>query len=231
MKKLLLLIVLLLLPSQGWAQTDVVASVKANLLARGVNLSGECGGFAITQRVAWQLRGTGAGLLSKPSGSNCQGFSTDIIAYADGRIVDILSDSGGSNGPQWNPGEPVDASRWRAAFDPGDSPNPAPTPQPTPAPVLTIDYTRVQSIVAQEVQKIYDQNERINADKDNQHAATMTAIAGVSAQVKQHDEQPSWITKVLTDSKTYLTIAGVLGGYFAKAKMGNSATPAATAPK
>ena len=83
-----------LLASPALAQPEVVASVKAELVARGVSLVDSCGGFQITKRVAWRLRATGAGLLSKPSGNQCDGYAVDIIAYADGRIVDILTDAG-----------------------------------------------------------------------------------------------------------------------------------------
>ena len=94
------------------------AQVKDWLRKQGVDLTGPCGAFAITKRVAWGLRGTGAGLLSKPAGNNCEGFATDIIAFADGRIVDILGDGGNANIPGWNHGEPVDATRFRPAINP-----------------------------------------------------------------------------------------------------------------
>ena len=95
-----------------------VAGVKAQLQARGVDLTGPCGAFAITKRVAWGLRATGAGLLSKPSGNNCDGFAVDIVAFPTGMIVDILGDAGNGNTPLWNTGEPVDAARYRPAVDP-----------------------------------------------------------------------------------------------------------------
>ena len=95
-----------------------VAEVKARLQARGVDLTGPCGAFAITKRVAWGLRATGAGLLSKPSGNNCDGFAVDIVAFPTGMIVDILGDAGNGNTPLWNTGEPVDAARYRPAVDP-----------------------------------------------------------------------------------------------------------------
>lgn len=116
------------------AQQPVVDVVKSDLVARGVALDGPCGAFEITARVAWRLRTSGAGVLTKPSGNNCRGFAVDIVVYPDGHAFDILSDAGGANGPTWNVIEPVDAGRWRAATDPGDADQPSKPPDPpTPA--------------------------------------------------------------------------------------------------
>lgn len=90
-----------------------VANVKSQLLAQGVDLSGPCGAFQITKRVAMGLRGSGAGLLSKPGGNNCEGYATDIVAFPD-RAFDILSDGGNTNGPIWSEtGVDNLAARWR----------------------------------------------------------------------------------------------------------------------
>jgi hypothetical protein len=65
--------------------------------------------FDITKRVAWLLRGTGAGLLIKNGGENIiswRGYSFSIsrIAYPNGGIVKVLSDAGpgGGNGATWD---------------------------------------------------------------------------------------------------------------------------------
>ena len=97
---------------------EYVAAVKAMLQAQGVNLSGPCGAFAITKRVAWGLRATGAGLLSKPAGNNCEGFATDIVAFHD-RAFDILSDGGGTNGPNWSETGVDDLANMAPAVSPG----------------------------------------------------------------------------------------------------------------
>ncbi len=97
---------------------ETVIQVKNDLIAKKIDLSGPCGAFAITSRVAWLLRNEGAGLLEKSSGNNCNGYATDIICYPDGHIFDILSDSGGSNEPTWNDAGIVSAIRYRIAFDP-----------------------------------------------------------------------------------------------------------------
>lgn len=108
----------------------VVAEAKRELEAVGVDLSGPCGAFAITNRSAMKL---GLGVLDKPSGSNCSGYATDIVMARNGRIWDCLIDSGGANIPAWNEGEPVEASRYR---DPvGTTPLPPVPPNPPTPPV------------------------------------------------------------------------------------------------
>jgi hypothetical protein len=97
-----------------------VQAVKAQLEAAGVNLVGPCGAFAITKRVAWGLRGAGIGLLDKPGGNQCDGYSVDVLVLpGGGDIVDILSDGGGQNTPSWYVRErEVDPSRWRPPVQP-----------------------------------------------------------------------------------------------------------------
>jgi hypothetical protein len=82
--------------------------------------------FNVTKRVAWALRGEGAGLLTKNGGDNIvawQGhlFSVSRIVYPDGRLVKVIYDAGpgGANGPSWQDGgDYVDPSLWVAAIDP-----------------------------------------------------------------------------------------------------------------
>lgn len=97
-----------------------VAAVKSQLEQQGVSLSGPCGAFEITKRVAWGLRAQGVGLLSKPSGNNCNNYATDYLVLTNGDGVDILTDGGGTNGPQWGvqPGEFAGSGRWRPPVQP-----------------------------------------------------------------------------------------------------------------
>lgn len=135
MKRLILAVAILLSSvAPSIAQVEIVAAVKNDLVARGVNLQGACGAFEITKRVAWVLRAQGAGLLSKPTGNNCQGYADGFITYVDGSGVDIIGDAGGQNIPTWQVSEPPGAllGRWRAPFDPLDSVTPPVTP---PGPV------------------------------------------------------------------------------------------------
>jgi hypothetical protein len=151
---------------------DVVIAVKAELEARGVSLTGACGAFAITQRVAWRLRGEHYGLLVKTSGTQCAGFATDILCLPTGDCVDILADAGGENRPTWQekPHE-VDPSRYAPAFDPADRadrpPPPLPPAAPPPAPPHVLDV---------DLQKLLDAGDRI-VDGCTQIAAAVTALS------------------------------------------------------
>ena len=164
MKKTLLVALLFATPvyAQHPAHPEVVSAVKDSLVAAHTDLSG-CGAFEITKRVAWQLRGEGVGLLSKPTGNNCQGFSIDFVTYLDGSGVDILGDAGGANIPSWEAREPAGAllGRWEAPINPGDvEPTPNPTPNPTPTPVPTPPTELLQRVttIEQVVADIRQQN-------------------------------------------------------------------------
>ena len=141
-------VLILALSTPLYAQSSVVADVKADLVAKGVPISGPCGAFQITKRVAWQLRGTGIGLLDKPTGNGCEGYSVDFLTYPDGSGLDILGDSGGANVPGWELLEPPGAltGRWRAPFDPGDVPIPGPI-VPTPG-TPPLDLTPITASLA-----------------------------------------------------------------------------------
>lgn len=83
--------------------------------------------FDVTKRVAWALRGEGAGLLIKNAGENIaawQGnlFAASRILYPDGHLYKVIYDAGpgGANGPSWQD-EGVDSSlrnRYLPALDP-----------------------------------------------------------------------------------------------------------------
>jgi len=81
--------------------------------------------FEVTKRVAWLMRGGGAGLLIKNGGENIVGwrgfsFSASRICYPDGHIWKVLSDvgPGGANGPTWQDNDFVDRSLYLPAIDP-----------------------------------------------------------------------------------------------------------------
>jgi hypothetical protein len=156
---------------------ETVEQVKADLVARGEDMSGPCGAFKITKRVAWALRDSGAGLLSKPSGNNCEGYATDVICYPDGRTFDILIDGGGQNGPTWeqhHPHDPAVAARYRPAIDPGDGPQPEPEPEPEPEPQpQPVDL----SAVLAQLQRMSEQLDRASNDARDAKVAAQLALS------------------------------------------------------
>jgi hypothetical protein len=81
--------------------------------------------FEITKRVAWLLRGEGAGLLIKTGGENIiswmgYSFSLSRICYPDGHIFKVITDAGdgGVNGPGWADNGFVDPSLYVPAIKP-----------------------------------------------------------------------------------------------------------------
>jgi hypothetical protein len=91
--------------------------------------------FEVTKRVAWLLRGEGAGLLIKNGGENViawkgYNFSLSRICYPDGHIYKVLSDAGpgGTNGPTWSDNDFVDRSLYVPAINPDSEPDPEPLP-------------------------------------------------------------------------------------------------------
>jgi len=79
--------------------------------------------FEVTKRVAWALRGEGAGLLIKNGGENIVGwlgysFAASRICYPDGHIFKVLTDVPGTNGPSWQDNDFVDRSLYVPAIDP-----------------------------------------------------------------------------------------------------------------
>ncbi|HJZ78640.1 MAG TPA: hypothetical protein VKE51_43230 [Vicinamibacterales bacterium] len=98
---------------------DLVACVHA-----AVNPSHTVeGAFEVTKRVAWLLRGSGAGLLIKNGGENIvswrgYSFAAGRICYPDGHIWKVLSDVPGTNGPSWQDNDFVDRSLYVPAIDP-----------------------------------------------------------------------------------------------------------------
>jgi hypothetical protein len=79
--------------------------------------------FEVTKRIAWLLRGSGAGLLIKNGGENValwkgMSFAAARICYPDGHIYKVLSDVPGTNGPSWQDNDFVDRSLYVPAIDP-----------------------------------------------------------------------------------------------------------------
>jgi hypothetical protein len=78
--------------------TCFIAQAKAELLARGVDLSGECGAFRIVALAASRIPGAG---FKRKGGTNCNGYSIKSIMFADGSDFEVLISPGTTNGPEW----------------------------------------------------------------------------------------------------------------------------------
>ena len=81
------------------------------------------GAFEIVKRVAWLLRGQGAGLLIKNGGENIvswkgYSFSAARLCYPDGHIYKLLSDVPTTNGPSWQDNGFVERNLYLPAIDP-----------------------------------------------------------------------------------------------------------------
>ncbi len=115
-------------PVGNWEQCGSLAGNKQALVScvhGAVNPPRtEAGAFEVTKRVAWLLRGEGAGLLIKNGGENIVGwmgfsFSAGRICYPDGHIYKVLSDIPGTNGPSWQDNDFVHPSLYVPAIHPG----------------------------------------------------------------------------------------------------------------
>ena len=115
-------------PIGDWQSCSSLTANKVALVVcvwNAVNPNDTVSDMELTKRVAWLLRGEGAGLLIKGSGENTivwQGisFSASRICYPDGHIYKLLSDAGigGANGPQFSDNDFVDPSLYVKAIDP-----------------------------------------------------------------------------------------------------------------
>lgn len=176
----------------------------------GTDLRGPCGAFAITKAVAWKLQTEGVGLLSKPSGNNCDGYSVDFLTYQDGSGVDILSDAGGANGAGWDPSEPVGAlsGRWRAPIAPTSAPPPPPvvvgtgTEFPLPPGTGAVNLDQLQ-------RQMRIENELLIAN---------VKLDALKEQLRQHDENPSFIAKLFGNHYVQLGL-GMLGTFITTQQM------------
>ena len=158
---------------------ELIESIKADLVAKGVNLTGPCGAFEITKRVAWALRGEGFGLVAKNAAQNgCdangQRYAIDAVMLADGQTFDILVNGGGEeqnrvpipgtgNVPAWQVTGAAPRDSWRAPFplelpvpDPPKPvvPDPPKPPGPDPVPVAASDVERILAAQAADTERI-----------------------------------------------------------------------------
>lgn len=166
-----------------------VKRAKDDLAASGAQVEHKaCTDFEIAKVVAGRV--AGAGLLTKsccgdandPNRSHCEfngeWYAHDIVAFADGTLVDIAEDGGGKNGPRWDvaPPDPALIGRYRSAASlglngivPGVSPVPTPVPVPPAPPV--VDLKPLQDRIAALEQAVADLSAAV---------ADLSALAGAA---------------------------------------------------
>jgi hypothetical protein len=159
---------------------ELIASIKADLVARGVSLTGPCGAFQITSRVAWALRDEGIGLVAKNAAQNgCDAngarYAIDALMLRDGQTWDILINGGGEedanhqpkpgtgNVPAWQVTGAAPRESWRAPFE-VDRVQPEPVkpdpvkPEPVtpvgPGPLSSSDVERILAAQAADTERI-----------------------------------------------------------------------------
>ncbi len=94
-------------PEKHGDHTAEVATAKQQLVDQGMifdpNASNfECNRYEVV-KLAVQLIGGDAMLLSKSGGTSCQGYSTDTITFPDGYTYDVLNGSAPDGaGPMWS---------------------------------------------------------------------------------------------------------------------------------
>jgi hypothetical protein len=89
-------IAFVLVAAPALAQESIVAKHRVKF---GTPLTTEQT-VALLRAVASEV---GGGILRKPSGHSCLGYSCDVICFASGQQVDVLIDSEGAANPAWQP--------------------------------------------------------------------------------------------------------------------------------
>jgi hypothetical protein len=222
----LFLMFTMLWTSPALASKEVVAAVKAQFEAQGVDLRGSCGAFYITNEVA---RRTGTKLLKKVPGQNraivvsdgtCRtpeqapgenGYAVEyLITLPVGYGYDILGDSGGDNSPRWaEETNKVDRNlkNWADPITnlviPGATP-PTPTPGPTP-PVFDEVAQRLTHIEAT-TNSLFVQAVEINAKLDDHIISTERFQAAVGNEYKKFG--------IFVAKYVLPLVGGILGGKY-----------------
>ena len=92
---------------------------------------GEANAWRVSNATAYTWKHEGWGLLAKPTGTNYNGYSIDVIVNVQERqAVDVLISSETQGVPTWNvlAWEDRFASLWRAPLPPDDGPVPPDPP-------------------------------------------------------------------------------------------------------
>lgn len=117
--------------------SDVIEA-KQYCIDNGIPITGPCGAFNITARVAYKLRADGWGLIHKNPGQNgcshdSERYAVDAIMLHNGSVIDLLINSETENIPAWQSVGSADVDLWRSPIN-LDSDVPVPIPEPIPIP-------------------------------------------------------------------------------------------------
>jgi hypothetical protein len=137
-----------------------------------------------------------AGLLRKPDGTNCGGYSCDVICFSDVTLFDVLQDSDGAAIPAWNPTTNPRGYRCEMAASAGQ-PSPLPTqtlPAGTSIPALDL------SPILARLEATDARIERVYADLTNQNRDN-------TATLKAAIDEPAWYSKLFGNKYVQLAIA------------------------
>lgn len=184
----------------------------------------------LLNRVAWDYRAQGMRLLGKAGGENCPMpngtlISCDFLVHGPTLTgFDVMSGAQGGAGSvsafTWGPGpEPLAeaiASGARTLVDPIQPNGGATLPPPVGIPPPVVQPVNTVLPVALEIQRLANEIYRLQVEYA---AADKVRAEALAAQLKEHDESPSWLGKLIkspyfqiaaTAFGTYLTTQQVL---------------------
>ena len=169
----------------------------------------------LLNRVAWDHRSDGWGLLAKPSGHNCPFARTDIacdiLVHAPSATHwDVLADQEGAARPVFNNAGPIDLSRFVAPIDPGGTSPPPPVPPVLPPPPagVTDVLTALHQASAQRSAEYADVVNRVN----DLRGIVLTTHAATTQQLTRIEEKTSVLAKIGDFFKDRATIAAIATG-------------------
>lgn len=217
MKKLLVVFVFVAAPA--FAQESVVAKYRANY-PTPLNAEQK---VDLLRHVAVDVHG---GLLVKRDGTNCGGYSCDVICFSDQVLFDVLQDQDNAAIPRWDATSNPRGYRCELVAVTGEVTPPVTNP-PSNSPAdssqvltqLRLDLIKLSDklsdisarIGAPPSDSVYAQHERTYADLTNQHKAQ-------SAELKAAIDSPGWFSTVFGNRYVQLALVG-LGSYFATERM------------
>lgn len=224
MKKVGLMLLALLWAVPLCAQSSLIGDVATERAKYGASMS-PAQVAAMLNQIAWNHKAEGWGLLRKGSGNSCPlrdtFISCDILIHAPSiQHFDVLQDAENTARPQWNNVGPCVLSessgcsmdKFLAPFDPGGPVVPPPLPPSTPpvdTSTLSAKLDTLQARVDVINLSLAAQLERIYADLAARDAAREAQLAAHDQRLKQHDENPSYFTKIFGNRYVQLTLAGL----------------------